>query len=461
MKWVLAVLGAVLCCALVAVTWTLTLWDRPADAMIVAAVDEGLQLGQDRDAPGLGVRQAFHARLAAWGWERGGFEGAVRGSALAELLFIGFLTLLGWVVLIVALWFLPARLFGWVVAAGIAVSAGLAAWGWTVRAADAGDRVGEERLYLPHALAGILEEKHEPVYLNPSAFPALELLGVRAEGRHDTEYILAAGDPTRWRALDRRDRFGSVALIGHPAEYRPLLDHLLESTDWRIGYLDNHGVVFVRDPGMRWTPPSAADWEREFPDAVERAVFLSQWALKLAAVKRHAEARRALRDAVELAPDRPEVLARFAGFEAERGRWGDALKLCEQALVLRPDYPPALQVKIQALLELRRPDAAWAEARRLAAAAPGDPYALFLFAKSANAARAFASEADALERLLALSRRRGLPDISYRLYLGQAYARQGLAAAAAEQFRAVLDSGALGGEQERQVREMLETIESH
>ena len=57
-------------------------------------------------------------------------------------------------------------------------------------------------------------------------------------------------------------------------------------------------------------------------------------------------------------------------------------------------------------------------------------------------------------------RKRVDPTANYRIYLGQAYARQSLIEPALQNYRAALDSGQLDAKQAEEVRHAIESIES-
>jgi predicted Zn-dependent protease len=106
-------------------------------------------------------------------------------------------------------------------------------------------------------------------------------------------------------------------------------------------------------------------------------------------------------------------------------------------------------------LHAGRADDAYAAAQRAAELAPGDEGALWLAARAANAANAFQSEAQILERLVALTEGRGADTGFYQLYLGQSYAKQGLARPA---LRALEKAAAAPGLSEEQRSELQEEI---
>ena len=93
--------------------------------------------------------------------------------------------------------------------------------------------------------------------------------------------------------------------------------------------------------------------------------------------------------------------------------------------------------------------------------APGDVGALWLAARCANAARAFQSEAVILEQLIALSEARGADASFYQLYLGQSYARQGLARPALRALQKAAEAPGLSDEQRRELEQEIADIRAN
>ncbi|HEU4678854.1 MAG TPA: hypothetical protein VFS35_04995, partial [Terrimicrobiaceae bacterium] len=69
-------------------------------------------------------------------------------------------------------------------------------------------------------------------------------------------------------------------------------------------------------------------------------------------------------------------------------------------------------------------------------------------------------EAEALERLILVAKKSGGSPANYQIYLGQAYARQGLSEPALRNYRAALVSGQLDRQQAEEVQKAIEAIES-
>jgi hypothetical protein len=72
----------------------------------------------------------------------------------------------------------------------------------------------------------------------------------------------------------------------------------------------------------------------------------------------------------------------------------------------------------------------------------------------------YVREAESLEKLVAIGQKAGISTANYRIYLGQAYARQSLPEPALQNYRAALNSGQLDAKQAEQVQDAINSIES-
>jgi tetratricopeptide (TPR) repeat protein len=275
-------------------------------------------------------------------------------------------------------------------------------------------------------------------------------------------YAAALSDPDLWRKIDRRYHFDAVLLSGDPAAYRPLLRHLIASTDWRLTYLDHSSYVFRRAPAEVWRIAMLDTVRARFEkaSAAQQGDFLSQVAGKLSAIDQLTAAKRCLDEALKIDPRAPDAWTQLAAYHAHFSQWPDALTKADKALEIDPNFIPAMASKAQILVAMRRTDDAFAVAERIYRAAPKDPAMLFLVAKVAHAAHAYWREVEALHRLIALAEKNGQPVSGYRIYLAQAYAAQGEATPAVEHFEKALEDSSLSEEQRAFVRESIEQIKS-
>jgi tetratricopeptide (TPR) repeat protein len=267
----------------------------------------------------------------------------------------------------------------------------------------------------------------------------------------------ATQDPKVFRELDRAVRFEEIWLPGDPSTFKPLLEHLLETTDFTLSYLDHTSLIFRRGAAP-WQPAQASAAGAAYAEARERAFFLAQAAVRLALSRRSEAARDYLTQAEASAASVPEVWSGWSTYHMTKGDWPRALEAAERALALEAGFLPGLACRVQCLYATKRFGEAYELSKRLLAASPDDPGLLFYHAKLAHEARAFEAEIAALTRLIALAEAAGTNASGYRVYLGQAWAAKGDADAARDQLtRALLDT-TLPREQRKFADELLTQI---
>jgi len=279
-----------------------------------------------------------------------------------------------------------------------------------------------------HATAG---EKLKRIFVNPAArnVPGVKKLPLAKANAQDPA---AVQDPSLWRSLDRTQRFDGVLLLGPVSEYLPLLMHLVNSPDYRIERVDNWGVLFVNGTPAPYNPPKLDSLK--FSSDKDRGIYLSQMALVLDAAGQSAAARDYMAGALACAPKEPSVYTRQAALELSRKHYPDALAAANRALDLHPHDLAALDIEARTYSGAGLVEQAWDVAEDLKSRAPDDMNVLFLHARISNAAHAYSAEEDSLERLIRLAEKQHLPSTDYRVYLGQCYAKQGLARPALEQL---------------------------
>ena len=135
-----------------------------------------------------------------------------------------------------------------------------------------------------------------------------------------------------------------------------------------------------------------------------------------------------------------------------------ALEESERAARLDPTLPLVWEVRAEALLHAGLNDDAYAAGQKAATLAPGDVGTLWLAARTANAARAFQTEAELLERLVAITEARGGDAAFYRLYLGQSYAKQGLGRPALRELEAAAAAPGLTDEQRAELQDEIARV---
>ena len=300
------------------------------------------------------------------------------------------------------------------------------------------------------------------VYINPQGLTLARFAGPLPQRSPEGETLRLPREPRLWRAQDRRARYRAVWLLGDKADYAPLARHLGESPDWRLAAVDATGLLFVREPGGReFATEPAQDLARGLVGAANKSQFLLGAALSCLAAQAFPEAGELSRTAVRKSDDSSASAAARALVLVSLGQVTQALEQSLRAVQLAPESAAAWMTRTEALLHAGRTDDAYAAGQRAAELAPGDAGALWLAARSANAARAFQSEAEILEQLIALTRGRGGDDSFYQLYLGQAYAKQGLTRPALRALETTAAAPGLSDEQRRELQEEIGRIKQN
>ena len=261
-----------------------------------------------------------------------------------------------------------------------------------------------------------------------------------------------------FRQLDRALRFDTLLLVGDPTQYRPLLEHLLETRDWTLSYLDHTSLIYRRAPARAWEPADLATLRQQFHTPREQALFLAQAATKMIALRMIPAADGLLAEAEKIDARIPDLWHARAVARMHEGNFPDALLHVDRALALDPRSLPALGTKTQILYSTKKISEAFALSARLIDARPEDPALLFYHAKIAHDAHAFRDEIATLEKLVAVAEREGQSTSAYRIYLAQAYAADGQAEPSIAQFNRVLADSDLSGEQRRFAEETVAQI---
>lgn len=273
-------------------------------------------------------------------------------------------------------------------------------------------------------------------------------------------FAQASQNPRLWRQMDRREHFDTVLLSGDPALCRPLLEHLGGSTDWTLTYLDHTSVIFGRAPAQAWKPADLEAVRQKFAalPPKQHADFLVQLAVKLLALNQRDPAKAQLDEALRLDEKSAAGWTALAVFHAQLKQHPQALAAAEKALTIDKKFRAALEAKAQLLLAMRRANEACEVAQALVDLAPGDTSPLFILARSAHEAHAYTKEIATLAKLIGLLQNAGQPVSACRIYLGQAYAENGDAAHALDQFQQAAAAEDLDSEQRAFVHETIQRI---
>lgn len=431
----------------------------PASQRAMVAAARGV--ASLKKLPGYGDASLLDG-IAARLWRAGGAPALAWGDTAAAL--IGW-TLAGFAVLAVAWvgtrWVASPRTRGGIFAVAsllVLATAISPVWRWF---SSRGTAVHALPLLTPTELAEAVKDvPANALFANAGTLSQFLLLAPDAVGRLAPQPAAAlAINPPAWRKAARVAGWSAVALSGSTTEYRPLLEHLITSSDWRLARVSNQGYLFLRDTG---TPAKSIDPETfRLGSDRDTAIYLAQIAERYDAIRRPADASACLDRALALAPDDVTVLSHAAAFASGRKRWQDAIAYTRRALEKDPTATHAKLVRSLALLEIGEAAQAQNLCDEILTEAPNDLYTLFLYARICREIHDYAQEAHTLERLIALSEKAGLATLNYRIYLGQAYTQLGQPEPALKNYRMVLDSGTLGPEQAQEIRESISAIEEN
>lgn len=300
-----------------------------------------------------------------------------------------------------------------------------------------------------------------PVYINPQGLGLARFSGRLPERSSSGDSSRLSREPTLWREHDRQVRYAAVWLLGDKSDYAPLSRHLGESPDWKLAAVDATGVLFTREPRQEeFATEPARQFAREMWGGANRSQFLAGAALSSLAANYLHEAGELSLAATSNSRQSAPAAAAHARTLIASGVIREALGESLRATKLDPTSVNAWEVRTEALLHAGLPNDAYAASEQAVQLAPGDAGTLWLAARAANAARAFQTEAELLEKLIALTEGRGGDAGFYYLYLGQSYAKQGLTRPALRNLERAAAAPGLTDEQRRQLRGEIESIRS-
>lgn len=302
----------------------------------------------------------------------------------------------------------------------------------------------------------IAREKPGTVFATPTALNYLILQNPALATLNPERSAILSRKARRWREALRSANWRSAMLAGPNSEFTGLLDHLLTSPDWRLAQVSNQGYLFLREAGEPC--PSLDPTAIKLGSDRETALYLAQIAERYEAIRRTAEARAFSKIAVDMAPNDLQVLSHTAALEASRGKWHDAIVYCDRALKVDPTSSYLRLLKASCLLEVNQAAKAEQMAREVLDRSPNDLYTLFLYARISRSLHDPAAESETLEKLIKLTPPENIP-ANYFVFLGQAYAKLGMADPALGAYRKALDRPDMGPELGAEVRNQIEAIE--
>lgn len=275
-------------------------------------------------------------------------------------------------------------------------------------------------------------------------------------------FAQAVEDPKLFRQLDRQARFDTLLLVGNPSQYHLLLEHLLETRDWTLVYLDHTSLIFKRDATDPWTEAKFNAVRERFAQESphERALFLSEAATKVLAIQNATLGKKLVEESRALDPKLPNAWSAMAQYHLDHGEWNPAIADADRALEIQSDFAPALAAKAQALYASKHFADAYHVSDKLMELVPEDPGLLFYHAKICHEARAFGEEIKALKKLITKAEAEHRPTSGYNVYLGQAYARSGEGEPALKAYAEALSDPELPKEQRTEVETAVATVKS-
>lgn len=392
------------------------------------------------------VEAGAFEKLSAFAWEHGGWLMAdiLRATVIGGAVFVGLLVLA----------LLPRRGIFWVAAAGV-FSAGL----WNAYTKAPGN-LRDPRLLAPWSLLERANAAGGRIFFDPnSLFHAAAVIPEKIEPGSSLEISARlASSPVEWRAEDRNTPFSAVVLSGRNELAGPLAQMLRELPGWSLAFTDNYGLLFVR--GDRdLDSPNKKSAKALFPNSRDRAVYLARSAGILHAAGKPESARELLRTAIEMDDKNSEVQASAALLAANEGRWRECQKAAQAALDLDPRSIQAPYLLALAFLESGVVAKAGQQIHPLAESHPNDAAILGLQARIAQANNDPSTEISALEKLLGIHKRTGMPAGALHARLGEAWASMGFPEQALENFRFALAENPTP-EQRKHLEESIKVIEA-
>jgi predicted Zn-dependent protease len=247
-------------------------------------------------------------------------------------------------------------------------------------------------------------------------------------------------NPQAWRVLDRKWHFGAVLLSGDPANFRPLLEHLRSSSDWKLTQIDPVSYLFQRNAARSWTNADLAPLLEVFAQhsVKEQHAARVQVAHRLLFVGELPAAQALLDEVLKADPDSIAAWTELASVHGKAGKWKESMEAADHALALDDHYRPARMAQANAFYALGRFDKALFVTRNLFQEAPADGQILLLHAKVSHAAHAYQEEIAVLQTMITAAQGASQPVGLLQIYLGQAYAAIGDGNSAHDQLEAAL-----------------------
>ena len=277
----------------------------------------------------------------------------------------------------------------------------------------------------------------------------------------------AALSPKLFRQLDRQEHFDAILLCGDPIQYKPLQEHLLQSGDWSLDWVDPFSVMYVRGSGDAFSEDKIAEVLARWDPAPEhrKAYAFACVSEKLVAAHRKEAGFKVLEKAHRLGEGVAEVWVAEGHFRLARGEMEKAVAAADRALKLDKRDRGAKSVRAQGLYFSRRFEEAYLLSKELLDDSPEDPVMLFNHAKISHEVGAIEEEISVLRKLIRIAVKEGRSASWFRVYLGQALGMTGKGKEAIQEFDLALADPDLPEDQrqtaenyKKRIEKMLEPI---
>jgi tetratricopeptide (TPR) repeat protein len=271
----------------------------------------------------------------------------------------------------------------------------------------------------------------------------------------------AAQSPKLFRQMDRQEHFDALLLAGDPIQFKPLLEHLIQSGDWALDWVDPVSLVYVRGTREELTMERIRRVAKQWDNAPkrQRAEAWAAIAERLIAAHRKDAGAELLQAAREADAKAAAVSVAEGNYRLARGEWAKAVQAADQALGVDPRNRAARSVKAQGLYYSKKFAQAYEISRGLLQEAEEDPVMLFNHAKIAHEVRAIEEEIGLLRKLIAIADREQRSSSWYRVFLGQAFASSGKGPESLKEFKLALEDPDLPEEQRAFAKEAMRRVE--
>ena len=277
----------------------------------------------------------------------------------------------------------------------------------------------------------------------------------------------AALSPKLFRQLDRQEHFDAVLLCGDPIQFKPLLEHLVQSGDWALDWLDPFSLVYVRGSEESFSSESISNVVRHWDAASKKlkASALAGISERLVAAHRKDAGLQMLEQAHAESDDVAEVWVAEGNFRLARGEMERAVSAADRALRIDKRNRAAKSVKAQGLYFSRHFEDAYLLSKELFDDSPEDPVMMFNHAKISHEVGAIEEEIGILRKLVRIALKEGRSASWFRVYLGQALGMTGKGTEAIAEFDLALGDVDLPEDQrqtaenyKKRIEKMLEPI---